>query len=47
MHSYFEYTAVLVSFCQYKLESWEEGTSIEGLPPSVWPVGRSLGQSLD
>lgn len=30
----------------YELESLRERTSIEGLPPSVWPIGMSVGNFL-
>ena len=26
---------------------WEDGTSIEKMSPSDWPVGRSMGHFLD
>lgn len=26
---------------------WEEGTSIEKMPPPGWPVGKSVGHFLD
>jgi hypothetical protein len=26
---------------------WEEGTATEQLPPSDWPVGKSVGHFLD
>lgn len=39
---------VLVSFINLTQTrvTWEEETSTEGLPSS-WPVGKSMGQSLD
>jgi len=37
---------ILVNLTQTRV-AWEEGTSVEALPPSAWSAGMSLGTFLD